>query len=148
LQQKKVFDTEKQDYENFIQKTIKTQIENAFLKRGFEAVDIIREPQLLDDKRVDFHISYGFIGPILIEVKLSTSKDLVGSQKTLEGKPSYKSLGQYMKGYKAHFGIFLVFDNKKRTKRSEKWETRFEKIRNAYQLIDNVTVLGLKCIQV
>ncbi|MBW2344369.1 MAG: hypothetical protein JRF53_10235 [Deltaproteobacteria bacterium] len=108
MQQKKVFDTEKQDYENFIQKTIKTQIENAFLKRGFEAVDIIR----------------------------------------LEGKPSYKSLGQYMKGYKAHFGIFLVFDNKKRTKRSEKWETRFEKIRNAYQLIDNETVLGLKCIQV
>nr|MBC8489551.1 hypothetical protein [Bacteroidota bacterium] len=144
----KVFDAKKQTYENLIQKTIKTQIENAFLKRGFEAVNIIREPQLLDDKRTDFLIFYGFIGPILVEIKLSTSKDLVGSQKTLQSKPSYKSLSQYMNGYNAHFGVFLVFDNEKRTKRSDKWETHFEKIRNAYQKIDNVTVLDLKCISI
>ena len=144
----KIKKTKRQDYEVLIQKTIKAQIENAFLKRGFEPVNIIREPQLLDDKRTDFLIFYGFIGPILIEVKLSTSSDLVGSPKTLESKPSYKSLSQYMNGFNAHFGIFLVFDNKKRTKRSEKWETRFEKIRNAYQKIDNVTVLGLECISI
>ena len=142
----KVFDAKKQGYENLIQKTIKAQIENAFLKKGFEAVNIIREPQLLDDKRIDFLIFYGFIGPILIEVKLSTSSDLVGSQRTLQSKPSYKSISQYMNGYNAHFGVFLIFDNKKRTKRSDKWETHFEKIRNAYQKIDNVTVLGLECI--
>jgi len=88
------------------------------------------------------------IGPILLEVKLSTSTDLVGSQKKLENKPSYKSLSQYMNGYKAHFGIFLVFDNKKRAKRSAKWKAHFEKIRNAYQKIDNVIVLGLKCISI
>ncbi|MBW1958703.1 MAG: hypothetical protein JRI63_09250 [Deltaproteobacteria bacterium] len=144
----KVFDAKKQNYENLIQKTIEAKVENAFLKRGFETVNIIREPQLLDDKRVDFLIFYGFIGPILVEIKLSTSKDLVGSQKTLQSKPSYKSLSQYMNGYNAHFGVFLVFDNKKRTKRSDKWETHFEKIRNAYQKIDNVTVLDLKCISI
>jgi hypothetical protein len=144
----KVFDAKKQNYENLIQKTIEAKVENAFLKRGFETVNIIREPQLLDDKRVDFLIFYGFIGPILVEIKLSTSKDLVGSQKTLQSKPSYKSLSQYMNGYNAHFGVFLVFDNKKRTKRFKKWETHFEKIRNAYQKIDNVTVLGLKCISI
>lgn len=144
----KVFDAKKQNYENLIQKTIEAKVENAFLKRGFGRVDIIREPQLLDDKRVDFLIFYGFIGPILVEIKLSTSKDLVGSQKTLQSKPSYKSLSQYMNGYNAHFGVFLVFDNKKRTKRSDKWETHFEKIRNAYQKIDNVTVLDLKCISI
>jgi hypothetical protein len=144
----KVFDAKKQNYENLIQKTIEAKVENAFLKRGFETVNIIREPQLLDDKRVDFLIFYGFIGPILVEIKLSTSKDLVGSKKTLQSKPSYKSLSQYMNGYNAHFGVFLVFDNKKRTKRSDKWETHFEKIRNAYQKIDNVTVLDLKCISI
>jgi len=53
-----------------------------------------------------------------------------------------------MNGYNAHFGIFLVFDNKKRTQRSDKWETHFEKIRNTYQNIDNVTVLGLECISI
>lgn len=144
----KVFDAKKQDYENFIQKTIKSQIEHAFLKRGFEAVNIIREPQLLDDKRTDFLIFYGFIGPILVEVKLSTNTDLAGSPQVLEGKPSYKSLIQYMNGYNAHFGIFLVFDNKKRTKRSQKWEAHLGKVRNAFQKIDNVTVLGLKCISI
>lgn len=143
----KIFDAKKQSYENLIQKTIKAQIEKAFLRRGFE-VNITREPQLLDDKRTDFLIFYGFIGPILIEVKLSTSTDLIGSQKTLEGKPSYKSLSQYMNGFNAHFGVFLVFDNKKGTKRPEEWETHFVKIRNAYQKIDNVTVLGLKCISI
>jgi len=140
----KVFDAKKQNYENLIQKTIKAQIENAFLKKGFE-VNIIREPQLLDYKRTDFLISYGFIGPILLEAKLSTNTDLVGSQRELENKQSYKSLIKYMKGYNVPFGIFLVFDNKKRTI-IEKWETHFEKIRNAYQKIDNVTVLGLECI--
>ena len=117
------------------------------MRRGFE-VNITREPQLLDDKRTDFLVSYGFIGPILLEVKLSTNRDLVGSQKKLENKPSYKSLSQYMKGYSVPFGIFLVFDNEKRTKRSDKWETHFKKIRNAYQKIDNVTVLDLKCISI
>ncbi|MDP8226946.1 MAG: hypothetical protein P9L89_04815 [Candidatus Celaenobacter polaris] len=141
----KVFDAKKQNYEDFIQKTIKTQIEKAFLKRGLE-VNITREPQLLDDKRVDFLVSYGFIGPILIEVKLSKSKDLAGSQKKLENKQSYKSLIKYMEGYNAPFGIFLVFDNKKRTTISEEWGNHFEKIRSAYQKIDNVTVLGLECI--
>jgi len=75
----KVFDAKKQNYENLIQKTIEAKVENAFLKRGFETVNIIREPQLLDDKRVDFLIFYGFTGPILVEIKLSTNKDLVGS---------------------------------------------------------------------
>lgn len=132
----------KKQGEKLIQKTITTQIENAFLKKGLE-VNITREPQLLDDKRTDFLIFYGFIGPILLEVKLSTNRDLVGSQKTLQSKPSYKSLSQYMNGYNAHFGVFLVFDNKKRTQKSDKWETHFGKISEAYQKIDNVTVLGL-----
>jgi hypothetical protein len=143
----KVFDAKKQSYENLIQKTIKAQIEKAFLKRGFE-VNITREPQLLDDKRTDFLFSYGFIGPILLEVKLSTSTDLVGSEKTLQNKQSYKNLVRYMDGYNSHFGIFLVFDNVKRAEKTEKWETHFEKIRNAYQKIDNITVLGLECISI
>ena len=143
----KVFDTKKQGYEDLIQKTIKAQTEKAFLKRGVE-VNITREPQLLDDKRTDFLISYGFIGPILLEVKLSTNTDLAGSPQVLEGKPSYKRLSQYMNGYNAHFGVFLVFDNKKRTKSSEKWGTHLGKIRNAYQKIDNVTVLGLECLSI
>lgn len=143
----KIKKTGKQDYEDLIQKTIKTQIENALLKKGFKEVDIIREPQLLDGKRLDFLISYGFIGPILIEVKLSTNPDL-GPKKKLQKQPSYQNFIRYMNGYNAHFGIFLVFDTKERTGKVEKWKTHLRKIVDAYQKIDNVEVIDLKCVQI
>jgi hypothetical protein len=50
-----------------------------------------------------------------------------------------------MKGFEAHFGILLVFDNKQRSGRTEKWKPHLSKIKNAYEKIDNVTVLGLEC---
>ena len=40
------------------------------MKRGIRDCDIRREEQLLNDKRTDFVISYGFIGRVLIELKL------------------------------------------------------------------------------
>jgi len=143
----KIKDAHKQDYEDLIQKTIKPQIENAFLKRGFDKVDIKRESQLLSDKRVDFLISYGFIGPILIEVKLTTNPDLAPNKK-FENQKSYKNLQRYMKGYNAHFGIFLVFDNKQRTGRTEKWEAHLQGITEAYKQIEHVEVIGLACSQI
>lgn len=130
--------------EDLIQKTLFTQLENALLRRGFKDVDIVREPQLLDNKRVDFRlVSYGFTGPILIELKLSKHQDLNGTG--LRKKRSYESFCQYMKGYNAHFGIFLVFDNKARTKRSQTWKQHLSRIKRAYKTIENVVVLDLKC---
>lgn len=130
--------------EDLIQKTMLTQLENALLRRGFQDVDITREPQLPDNKRVDFRlISYGFTGPILIEVKRSRHQDL--NCKNLKRQKSYKSLRQYMNDYKACFGVFLVFDDKKRTQRSRTWQEHFSKIKKAYETIENVIVLGIKC---
>jgi len=143
----KIKETKKQDYEDFIQKTIKTQIENALLKKGLKETDIIREPQLLDGRRTDFLISYGFIGPVLLELKLTTNPDL-GPNIALQGKASYKNLGKYMKGFNAHFGIFLVIDIKERVNGIEGWKLMLKKIEDAYQQIENVKVYGLKCIQI
>ncbi len=123
--------------EGDIQKNVKLQLENGFLRRKYE-IRVIREPQLLDDKRTDFLVYYGFIGPIVIEVKLSNSSDLKG--KKLESKKSYKSMRHYMENYKAKFGIFLVIDNHK------KWlsidQVKFiENVTKAYQRIQNVEVI-------
>jgi len=125
-----------------IQKQIKTQLENAFLRRNFRPNELvfIREPQLYDDKRTDFLIFYGFIGPVIIEIKLSKSKDLIGNLKT---KKSYKNLIHYMNNYKAHFGLFLVIDNKEKAKAKSTWEADFEKIKSDYEQIENVEVLGI-----
>jgi len=69
LDTSKVFKTKIQQYEKLVQKTLKSQIENIILKRGFQ-VDVLREPQLLDEKRTDLLIRYGFAGPVIVEVKL------------------------------------------------------------------------------
>ena len=127
--------------ETDIQKYIKIQLENGFLRKGFrpQEVTVIREPQLQDDKRTDFIIFYGFIGPIIIEVKLSRSSDLKGQ---LENKKSFKSMKHYMDNYKAFSGIFLVIDNQFARKRSS-WTTQLKLIKTAFERIENVEVLGV-----
>ena len=139
----KIKEASRQDYEDLIQKTIKTQIAYGLSQRGFNKADIEREPQLLDGKRADFLVFYGFIGPIVLEVKLTTNPDLTHHNLPLQ--PSYKNLIRYMNGYKAHFGILLIFDTIERTEGTENWEAHFKRIKNAYENIKDITVLGLKC---
>jgi hypothetical protein len=128
--------------ETEIQKILKINLENCLLRRGFRPneITIIREPQLASDKRTDFIISYGFVGPIIIETKLSSSEDLKGK---LENKASYQSMKHYMKGYNAHFGILLVLKNKTTYESSNKWSEHLLKIANAYHKIPNIEVLGV-----
>jgi hypothetical protein len=98
-----------QQYEKLVQKTLKSQVENILFKRGFQ-VDVYREPQLLDEKRPDMLVRYGFAGPVVVEVKLTSNKDM----RTIkpEQSASYTSMKRYLEGYGASHGIFLVIDNK------------------------------------
>ncbi len=104
----KVFRSKSQQYEKLVQKTLTSQIENFYLKRGFQ-IQLYREPQLLDDKRTDLLIRYGFAGPVVIEVKLTSNADMRMSN--LEDSRSFLSMKRYMEGYSASHGIFLVIDN-------------------------------------
>lgn len=131
----KVFDSKHQEYEGLIQKTIKTQIENILLRRNFKTMDIDREVQLLDGKKVDFMVRYGFIGPIVLETKLGNHKDLQGAK--LEQKASYKSMQRYMDGYGATKGIFLIIENTAKS--------RFKVVKQAYEQIPGVQVLSIDC---
>lgn len=98
----------RQSYETLVQKTVKTQIENALLRRGYK-VEIVREPQLLDDKRPDILVYYGFVGPVVIEIKLTSNTEIQG--KKVEKKRSYTNMKRYMEGYGARRGVFMVVDN-------------------------------------
>jgi hypothetical protein len=117
------------DYENLVQKTLKAQLENLLMKRGFQAVDFTREPQLLNDKRVDFLIRYGFIGPIALEVKLSSNSDL--QTRRINETKSYTNMEGYMQGYGAPYGIFLIINNTG-AKTLSNIITIFEKIPNVW----------------
>jgi len=117
-----------------IQPTIQLALENKSLKRGFD-FQIYREPQKLDSKRVDFLINYGFIGQILLELKLSSHSDLQGDN--LENRKSFKSLQQYMRGFGVDYGILLIINDNKVD------DDRLNKIKNSYSKIGGLETIGL-----
>jgi hypothetical protein len=127
--------------ESLIQKTIKTQLENGLLKRGLrkDEVDIRREEQLLDDTRTDFLISYGFVGPVLIEIKRVDNPEIKNEQDRI----NYKSkLLSYIEGYSADYGIFLVFQ----INESVSIEKYLPILRELYRDCRNVTIEGVNSI--
>ena len=140
---KKIIELDRKN-EKDIQKILKISFENTLLRKGFRPsetneITILRESQLLDDKRTDFLIFYGFIGPIIVEIKLGKSDELTGN---LIKKKSYKSMVHYMQNYKAHYGIFLVIGNRPGISDDE-WKRRLDKIINVYQNINNTEVINL-----
>ncbi len=132
--------------ESLIQKTIKTQFENCLLRKGFRENDlkeiyIQRESQLLDDQRPDFLIYYGFIGPIMVELKRVDNRQVYEKDDRLEYA---KKFIKYMKGNNTAFGIYLIF----RINDKERLEDNLPEVRNSFK--DNkeeVSVLGLDCIK-
>ncbi len=127
----KVTRAKKQDYEKLIQKTLKTQIENILLLRGFQ-VDVIREADLLDEMRTDFLVRYGFAGPVVMEVKLTSHSDAKASDLTTT--KSYRSMAHYMEGYGAPYGLLVAIANEE--------PTRLEKLAQAFQQIPSVNTIG------
>ncbi|MCB9053308.1 MAG: hypothetical protein H6556_28055 [Lewinellaceae bacterium] len=92
--------------EDHIQKVLSVQLENALLKKGLRATDIYREPQLYDDKRLDFVIQYGFVKPIIIEIKLLHNREI---RTPKERRPYKNKLRQYIESQNADYGIYLIF---------------------------------------
>jgi hypothetical protein len=125
----KVFTGKNQQYEKLVQKTLTSQIENFFLKRGFQ-IQLYREPQLLDDKRTDLLIRYGFAGPVVVEIKLTSNTDMRVSKP--DESRSFLSMKRYMEGYSASHGIFLIIDNEE--------GANLKAIQNAFAQIPNVWV--------
>ena len=130
--------------EEFIQKSIKSQIELALVKRGFRDTDynIIREEQLLDDKRLDFTVRYGLIGSVMIELKLGHNSEAKAT--TINGKAYIEKLKKYMAGSNSDYGLFVIFNVKK--DESNKFEEQMIGLYKLYEDIDNISVLGLDCV--
>jgi hypothetical protein len=134
LLRRKIASSGKQQYEKLVQMTIKDQIGYALLKRSFQ-VEVLRESQLLDDKRADFLVRYGFAGPVVVEVKLTSNKDIQG--KRIGKSASYSSMKRYMEGYGATHGIFMVLDNV--------GAKNLSAVAEAFQRINGVSVLSFDC---
>ena len=132
-------DSKTQTKEDLMQKTLTTQFENILLKKGIRKFDIFREAQQLDDKRSDFLIKYGFIPPVLIEIKRSGNPDFSGNIKTIK---EYKTkLGGYLQKTHASKGIYLIFNDTG----CKKFNTTIEKHKKLYK-DTGISVIGIDCI--
>jgi len=126
--------------ETMIQKTITTQFENALLRRGIRDVGIIREPQLLNDIRPDFLISYGFIGSIVIEIKRITNPEV----KNKEKRENYASkLIKYIEGTNSDYAVYLLFN----TKKEDELNKFLPEVEKCYEDNSKIFVNGLDCIE-
>jgi hypothetical protein len=124
--------------EDLIQKTLKTQLENSMLRRGLRDADFIREPQLLDAQRPDFLIYYGFIGPVLIEIKRLDNSEIQNESKRL----SYgEKLKKYMEGFNVDFGIYLIVS----IKEDDKLDDYLKLVRESFEEYTKMAVIGLDC---
>lgn len=131
--------------EDLIQKTINSQIENCLLKGGLrkEEISIKRESQLLDNKRTDFLVSYGFVGSILIEIKLATNKELSGPK----NRSNYrKKLIQYISGTGSDYGIFVIFNNDEKNSHDD-FSSILSNIEKTYVNDRYISIIGLDCNQ-
>jgi len=135
----------KNEAEDFISKNMKSPIESALLKKGFRETDFIfkREEQLQDDKRLDFTISYGFIGSVVLEWKLSHNSEAIATRK--DGEEYISKLKSYIKGSGSSFGLFVIFNIKDN---AEKFDKKLVELKKLYQNEDNIIVLGLDCVNV
>jgi len=138
--------TKKRKYaEEFISKSIKNRIELAFFQRGFRGTDFIlkREEQKEDDERLDFTISYGFIGSVVLELKLSHNSEAIITHN--KAKEYISRLKSYIKGSGSSFGLFVIFnieDNR------EKFDKKILELKKFYDDEEYITVLGLDCVNV
>ncbi|WP_419699457.1 hypothetical protein [Mucilaginibacter sp. NFX135] len=92
--------------EDVLQKTLAVTMENSLLRNGLRNTDINREIELNDGQRIDLLIKYGFIGPVMVELKLLHNPEIQNDQE----RARYKSkLIKYMEGINAEYTYYLVF---------------------------------------
>lgn len=127
--------------ETKIQKLVSVKLD---AELGKEGITVIREPQKLDNERVDLYISYGFSphAVIVIEIKKSDHPDL-GPKKDLSKMDSYCKFKRYIPGFSANYGIFLVFNINKAT---PKWNILMKNVRKYCTKINNVEVIGIDAL--
>ena len=129
--------------EDFIQKTIKSQMELALIKKGLRHTDIKikREEQTLDDKRADFTINYGFIGQVLLELKLSHNSESKSSRK--DGKDYKEKLIKYIDATNSDYGLFIIFNTQEN---KVVFNRQIEDLVKLYENEENIFVLGINCL--
>ncbi|MGB3464540.1 MAG: hypothetical protein WBA74_04690, partial [Cyclobacteriaceae bacterium] len=124
----------KRENETLIQKTIvPQQIYNTLLSNGFNNTDIVMssESRLLNDNRIDFQISCGLVGKVLLEIKLSDNQELQSKNSIKNYKDKFL---QYVDRTHSDFGIIAIFQVSKKNIK----EPIVENLRKEYADCSNI----------
>jgi len=123
------------------QKLLSLQFENILIKKyGSNNVRmrVDREIQAIDGTRTDFYVYFGFHGPVIMELKLSSHDELSGN---MRAKQSFRSMEKYMKEFNASYGILLIYRTKDTT--AESFLTKIELAKKVYASITGVEVVSI-----
>lgn len=131
--------SEKYPNEDLLQKMLKLSLENSLYKLGIREMDILREVNLYDDKRTDILVKYGFIGPIMIELKLLDNTEIQIDDKRTEYKGKLK---QYIKGTYSEYSFYLIFQRKEATVSAK---AKYENLKTEYNDIPNLNIDFINC---
>jgi hypothetical protein len=94
---------------------------------------------LFDGKRLDLWLKYGFIGPIMLELKLLHNPEITDTAK----RKAYKiKLKQYIKACEAEYAYYVVFNIKKN---NPSHITAFKSLENEYADIPNLKIVLIEC---
>jgi hypothetical protein len=126
--------------EDILQKTFQITIENSLLKRGIRDSDIQREVELFDAKRLDIVFKYGFIGPIMAELKLLNNAEILLPVERTKYKDKIK---QYIAATKAEYSYYIVF--KVEDDKTGKHQLAFDALVKEYADIPNLTIKLIDC---
>lgn len=125
--------------EDLLQKTLKLSLENSLFKYGIREIDIIRESNLYDDKRTDILVKYGFIGPIMIELKLLDNDEIQNEAKMKEYKGKLK---QYIQAYHCDYSFYLIFQRKQS---NDTTREKYQNMTSEYSDISNLNINFIDC---
>lgn len=131
--------SEKYPNEDLLQKMLKLTLENSLFKLGIREIDIIREANLYDGKRTDILVKYGFIGPIMIELKLLDNNEIQIDEERTEYKEKLK---QYIKGTYSEYSFYLIFQRKEATKTLLE---KYENLKIEYSDISKLSIDFINC---
>ncbi|MGE8426116.1 MAG: hypothetical protein ACN6PI_24980, partial [Sphingobacterium siyangense] len=123
--------------ETIIQKTLRIALENSLLNFGLRKTDIIREDESLDGLKYDLLISYGFFGPIMVEIKLLHNPEIQNARQRSEYK---NKLRKYLcaNHYQGIYSIFQIHDQ-------EKDVVHYHKLLEEYSDLNNLDITFIKC---
>lgn len=129
--------------ENLIQKTLKVALEACLLKQGLRNIDILREVNLLDDKRTDLLVKFGFMGPIYIELKLLHNQEIQNTRQRNEYKSKMK---QYLLGTGSKYAFYIIF--RVRENNPQTMIDNYRLLLEEYKDLPNTSIQLIDCLNI